>query len=368
MKKRKLTECLYHPFNQNKNNKRWTLLFVGDRGRTITFKRFKGLVVCVALAFMVSSALTFWFYYLYRNTAFEKQKLEHDLDNIRRVVMSLRDEKDILMARLIVTESRAEKAPVSEPDLPVGADGHANAAGPNKELKAEQKEAGESVSVNGFVIYHEPDINTLRVQYKINNTTPKNKPVTGRTVVVIKDNKKNPGNWLTLPAVKLNSGRPSGKKGKYFSISYFKTMRHRVNNQRNPDRFNTAVVYVFSKTGALLAENSFPVGIKLKTIQTSRKPKTKTVRKPKRSRKKSQGGSQPDSLVSGSRSPGEVNLNTPAAKEKKAAPIVDRANEPAPEPATRVVTPPAEENNAPAAPEDKENPDTSDSSGSSPSG
>jgi hypothetical protein len=254
-----------------KRDRRWTLLFIGDRGKTITFSSFKGVVLITICALLVSAVVAGGFYYLYRMEKRKNANLQNDMDNLRQVVTSLRNEKDILMARLVVAESRVEEKlaqeeepqPEQKPVKFSRIDRQAALASTDR-----QTEADSRVAVEDFIVFHEPDINTLRVQYKVVNTGSKEQPVSGKTIVVLKNTDAEQNKWLPLPSVPLVAGKPSGQWGRSFSIYNFRTMRFKVNDQPGPDQFNTATVFVFSLTGDLLLEKDFAVGIKSQTIST----------------------------------------------------------------------------------------------------
>jgi len=254
-----------------KRDRRWTLLFIGDRGKTITFSNFKGVVLTTIGVLLISATVAGGFYYLYQIEKKNNAGLQNDMENLRRVVTSLRNEKDILMARLVVAEYRAEEKLTKE-DKPqpekttvkfTGIDRQAA-----KSSTGSQTDTQLKVAVEDFIVFHEPDINTLRVQYKVINTGSKEQPVSGKTIVVLKNTDAEQNKWLPLPSVPLVAGKPSGQWGRSFSIFNFRTMRFKINDQPGPDQFNTATVFVFSLTGDLLLEKDFAVGIKSQTIST----------------------------------------------------------------------------------------------------
>ena len=259
-----------------KRDRRWTLLFIGDRGKTITFSSFKAVVLTMICVLLISAAVAGGFYYLYQVEKKNNASLQNDMDNLRQVVTSLRNEKDILMARLVVAESRVEET-LAKKDKPqkdksqpeqkavkyASVDRQAT-----KRSTDSQTDNQVTVAVEDFIVFHEPDINTLRVQYKVINTGSKEQPVSGKTIVVLKNTDAEQNKWLPLPSVPLVAGKPSGQWGRSFSIFNFRTMRFKVNDQPGPDQFNTATVFVFSLTGDLLLEKDFAVGIKSQTIST----------------------------------------------------------------------------------------------------
>ncbi len=256
-----------------KRDRRWTLLFIGDRGKTINFSSFKGVVLTAISVLLISAAVAGGFYYLYQIEKKNNTRLQNDMDNLRQVVTSLRNEKDILMARLVVAESRV-KQKISKKTEPQPQPQQKPVKFASMDRRAAKNPSGGEtdtqfkVSVEDFIVFHEPDINTLRVQYKVINIGSKEQPVSGKTIVVLKNTDAEQNKWLPLPSVPLVAGRPSGQFGRSFSIFNFRTMRFKVNDQPGPDQFNTATIFVFSLTGDLLLEKDFAVGIKSQTIST----------------------------------------------------------------------------------------------------
>lgn len=256
-----------------KRDRHWTLLFIGDRKKPIYFKNFKVVVITVILILLITAAVAGGFYYLYQEETRNNDVLQNEMDNLQRVLTSLRNEKEILMARLVVAESRIKEsyAKNDEPEpeteqAPVRLSGVTVRS--NQTAGSDQSEPVFKVDVDDFIVFHEPDINMLRVEYKVRNIGSKEQPVSGKTVVVLKNTDEAQSKWLPLPSVPLVSGKPTGQWGRSFSIFNFRTMRFKVNDQPGPDQFNTATVFVYSLTGDLLLEKDFAVGVKSKRIST----------------------------------------------------------------------------------------------------
>ncbi|MEA3428028.1 MAG: hypothetical protein U9Q84_02165, partial [Thermodesulfobacteriota bacterium] len=99
--------------------------------------------------------------------------------------------------------------------------------------------------------------------FKIVNTSQNAQRVSGHAFVMLKQIEADKKSWLTFPSVPLVSGKPAlFKKGQYFSILRFKIMKFKTGNVTDSEQFKTATVFVFSTTGELLLEKSFPVEIK----------------------------------------------------------------------------------------------------------
>jgi hypothetical protein len=252
-------------------DRRWTLLFLGSRGKTVTFHHFKAAVFTAILVLLASTAVSAWFWYQHRSVRSDNRALREEIENMKQAVASVRDEKDILTARLVVAESRvAELMGKSAPAQKLK-ESQASSKEPVKKPETalsviEKPEPPLNVDVRNFIVYFEPDINTLRVEYKLLNTGRKGNPVSGRTMVIMKEDEKKPDDWLVMPPVPLVDNRPKGNRGKYFSINRFRTVRFKANDQIGPDQYKSAAVFVFSSNGTLLLEKVFPVGIQSKTL------------------------------------------------------------------------------------------------------
>ena len=130
------------------------------------------------------------------------------------------------------------------------------------EAQALKTEEPRKVDVEDFKVFRDAGENLIKVQFKLINTGSDSKPVSGYTFVALKDESDNQENQLVLPRGKLISGKPSRiKNGRYFSILRFKTVKYQLKDLKDPRRFKDAAVMVFTPSGDLLLEKSFPVKI-----------------------------------------------------------------------------------------------------------
>ena len=264
---------------------RWTLLFIGNRGKPITLKRFKGMVLftllflCVVIVF--AAGLFLW----NRNILREKNQLESHLKNIEEQNQELRHERDILLTRLVVAESRvpgnqnsapdnqtAEESPErTEPDTNYAEQSAPLVMATPKPEGQNQTEvqsnsdppgSGLSVAIDNFKLSVRPDNNSLRVQFKLKNTSPHSQHVSGHAIVVLRGEDIQQNQWVALPRISLVGGKPTGsQQGNAFGISNFRIMRFTASRPDSPEKFQTASVYVFTKTGELLLEQDFPANL-----------------------------------------------------------------------------------------------------------
>ncbi|MGD2000125.1 MAG: LysM peptidoglycan-binding domain-containing protein [Desulfobacterales bacterium] len=326
------------------------MVFIGAHSKTIAFNHLKAAVVVTALIILALGGLAGGLVYLYQRAAGDIRTLENKVVELNQAMQSLRDEKDILMARLVLTESisgkkpsrtkpdkrdgksNAEKAALNPPDenetasmvrnsektiyhtvesgdslyaigfrynVSVGQLRRLNHMegdstlhpGDRLVIKSESGEempltdqegpvdqppvetahrltqaagaTGKDIGadVRNFTTVYEMDTKALRVEYVIRNNGSKSQQISGQTVVVLRSEGDSPDSWLVLPPVPLESGKPEGKLGSAFSIYNFRTIRFKVNDQEDADRYKLATVYVFSTDGNLALEKEFPVSI-----------------------------------------------------------------------------------------------------------
>ena len=119
-----------------------------------------------------------------------------------------------------------------------------------------------SVVIEDFSVSAKSGSNSLRVQFKLKNTSLYSQHVSGHAIVVLKGEAIEQKEWLSLPEISLVEGKPTGsQQGKAFGISNFRIMKFRAGKPQFPEKYHTASVYVFAKTGELLLEQDFPLKI-----------------------------------------------------------------------------------------------------------
>ncbi len=279
--------------NQADRHRRWTLLFIGNHGKTITLKRFKGMVLLALLVLVVSIGISAGLFIWNQKIIMEKRDLQVDLKKLNNQIDTLRHDKDILMTRLVLAESRvpeslsgktkksaANKFSNQEQSSFDNDDKANQQAAKKMELPAPKQaepqknnapmESGLSVAIENFQISNRSADNKLKIQFKIKNTSPHSRRVSGHAIVVLKGEQTN---WLPIPWMPLVDGRPRGKqRGHSFGINYFKTMRLSTRSPKFPEKFQTASVYVFTRSGELLLEKGYSVKLppnKLKDTELS---------------------------------------------------------------------------------------------------
>lgn len=272
----------------------WSVMLVGDRGRIIPFRHFKGIaltVCCVSVlllvAFVIMSLL-----YLRQGQALAD--LESELKDAKVQIAKLRDEKDLYLTKLMLTqkqenpEPRQEKASGSlEPQA-----SEPKESKPGSDAKAETKVEKKSTvpakkaetppkpalapkvvwkaDIRRFSVTYDAKLEVLKAQFRIYNTSKPKKRLSGRSVVVFKVQDDPPVKWLPVPRVQLRDGEPTGTRGQVFRVKNYLTMKFRAYRQKIPVAYNTATVFVFSEEGRILASKDF--AFKIATLPPKKKP------------------------------------------------------------------------------------------------
>ncbi len=271
--------------------KRWTLMFIGDHGKIISIKRFKGYAFLLLLLLLLEGFCSVGFYYLYQKTRRSNESLKAAFENMQHQIKSLKDEKDTLMARLVVAEANLDiirnqvdnksaqqvpenihKGSLADENKPAIAIDEKKVgllkASPGTKLEIEdQRDTSQShvplvVAVEDLKVTYELKNKTYEVKFIIRNIQSNSDPIAGYTVVVLRNNDMSPDEGLTFPKVNLVSGRPAGNKmGQYFSIARFKTVQFQTTHQSDPKQYTNAIVFVFDSSKNLLLEKALPIRV-----------------------------------------------------------------------------------------------------------
>jgi hypothetical protein len=286
------------------SDRRWTLLLIGDHGNVISLKHFKAIVIGMGFLFLFAVVFATVIFFQNKGTLEQNRDLKKWFAESEKQIEQLRHEKEILMARLVRAETRVKEnangdrlisqkmkdiqleasapqvAPKSEPaegveekpSVPQAAQ-RAPALEPAPPEK-EEAEPAISVAVENFKVWRESGNRNLNAQFKIKNTSEGTKPlrVAGRAVVVLKGEDLRKAQWLVMPAVGLAGDKPSGKRGKSFSILRFRTMNYTSKAPRFSDQFETATVYVFTNAGELLLEQDFAIKLPSAPVRSADTP------------------------------------------------------------------------------------------------
>ena len=271
-----------------KKSKRWILMFVNDRGRILSFRRFKGLATLSVFLFVAAIGISAGLYFFYDQSVRENRQLKNALAVSRQQIRTLRSDKEKLAARLIVAESRIEailseiepksnkkqtqpEGPPADTDSEAGRSQGSElftqaAKQPVAETPADEPVATVSepkpskVDIEAFSVSRDAERNRVKIQFKIKNIDTQSQPVSGYTFVLLKDDSNDWKNWVIFPEVDMVSGKPKRfKSGRHFSISRFKTVTLDTQGRIPPERIKMATVIVYDRSGKLMLEKNFSI-------------------------------------------------------------------------------------------------------------
>lgn len=300
-----------------KRDRYWSVMLVGDHGRIIPFRRFKGIAISVVGGLVLAVLVIIGLSIVYMLQASTIDELKAAIEESTRQIAKLRDEKDLLLAKIVVNNKMPIKEKKSEPPTSGGTaekeDKNITAKGAPKPEKqtaaaapkpppepkpAPEKKPTQPVQLNAdirrFKIKYQSPQNLLRCDFRIYNTSKPKNALAGRSVVVFKNMDEPPIKWLAVPRVQLADGVPKGKHGKSFKINNYRTMTFKAFGLKPPVRFNAASIYVYTSGGKLLLNREIPINIDV-PAPPPRKP---APPKPTTDQPKAAPGSQPQPATS----------------------------------------------------------------------
>jgi hypothetical protein len=276
------------PGASREDGRRWTVLFIGDHGKVIAFKRVKIVLASAGAAFLLSLAAVCVLAVVNHTLHRRNTELQQGLEASGQAIRDLRHDRDLLTAQAVLVETKMREtlagvnrspAAVREPVAAGAADkappqplpgrpGEASASGksptPSSDPAAVRMpvRTGEGIAAEDLGIRYHRGSNTLELQFKVVNTSPGRKLLNGHAVAVLKGSGLDPTEWTAMPAVGLTKGRPSGRQPGYrFSISHSKAFIRTMPAPRDLPAYDAAILYVFSSEGELLTAREFPVDI-----------------------------------------------------------------------------------------------------------
>jgi hypothetical protein len=270
-------------------------LFINEQGEIVSVDRFKGLFVAVALVMIVMLAIIICFYFLYKGKIKENDSLKKALKTSKQKITVLREEKDVLMVRFVLAESKLRNGKLGTQEKSVeksikNLDDESGSTEANTSAENEEKAFGRAennliikqtaaysestgstdrrvkpeklqvVDIEDLTVLHETDKKELIIKFILRKIAQNSKTVSGRAFVVLKRDNVDQDQWLALPSVPLISGKPSQvKRGQYFSIANFKWIKFERKSQAVTKRFQSVTVFIFATTGELLLEKELAI-------------------------------------------------------------------------------------------------------------
>ncbi len=236
-----------------------TLILLGDDGKVKHIRIIRGMIIALLLVQIVILCSGAYFFSSGMRLVEDKKVMENKLIVAQKNYMTIRDEKDMLMARLVLAESLINKETGGGISKTAATSASASAA----KIPPAPVNSGR-ISITNIIFFHEAGANRLKIQVDLKNNHD-SKQVSGYSFVILKENDIDEAGWLPVPFVSLVSKRPAEiNKGRYFSTAKFTTVNLTTNIRAVPPRFKLATVYLYSVSGELLLEKDFPVSLRVK--------------------------------------------------------------------------------------------------------
>jgi hypothetical protein len=280
------------PHKPKKRKVNWHLLMIGDNGKIFNFQQYKIFAILIILVICLSTASAFYLFYLFQKTHRENKILKESLSESETVVSTLKNENDVLAARLVMAgiapnvenkkdiDSQVDPEPAAElekiPDSDEAIPSH-GPAGKDEETVEEiieekddrveelilKKDSSRSdiVTITNFTAKYESENNRLNLNFKLSNISKHT--VSGYIFIILKNHQMSFDKWLTFPEKFFDSnGLPSNyQSGLHFKISQFKFLKFSAKYIEDLGKSFKADVFIFDENGDLLFNQEFPVEI-----------------------------------------------------------------------------------------------------------
>ena len=263
-----------------KTGGQWSFLFVKENGEIISIDRFKELVITLVVIVAIMFITATGFILLYKSEKGKSENLKKTLKSSEQKIAALQEEKDVLMVRLVLAESRVrdkghdlkENTNGPSPEMPSNESSleeeNAKTDGLEKTAFSEPMDATETVidneisaivNVKNVDIFYDTKNNILNVKFILKKTDASATTVSGRAFVLL-NRDKGEVDPLVIPSVSLSSGKPSQiKRGQYFSITHLKWMNFKKKFQSGIKSFKYLTIFIFSTEGKLLLEKEMAI-------------------------------------------------------------------------------------------------------------
>jgi hypothetical protein len=264
-----------------KGQRYWSVMLVGEHGRVIPFRHFKQIAIAVISLACLSLAALAVIGYLYSRQTETIGNLQREVDALRRQTVQLKDEKDVLHAKLVIDEMQKPPDEVQKPkgkEMTQAAQKAAATPGAPTPAPQESRPAATAspppqptatptptstpmvkwvVELQRFEAQYDAPRELIKLAVRVQNKTATRQTFSGRIVLVLTQAQGTPKRWVSLPSVPLVEGKPTGKNGQAFTVQNYRTMDFKLHKQRPPIDFDTAMVFVFLSDGELVSSKDF---------------------------------------------------------------------------------------------------------------
>ena len=277
----------YRPEHPSYKETRWHLLRVEKNGSLKPFVHLRGVVMVVAGLILAMAGAIGWLLIEWLDVRGTLLVSRESVSRQSQVIESIKHEKEGVLARLAIAESKLkaavssppvkketespvlkkeEKAPVKNKSQPAVTLETPPEEAPSQVIKATGKSPApddtdmdtviEKITADNLFVCASPEDTSLNVEFKVINMGTRKEPVSGHAFVILKDAHAEQDLWLVVPRAMLMDGRPVQSKGQRFRIYNYRTIKFKVPHE-NPSLFVQATIFIFKHTGELIFERDF---------------------------------------------------------------------------------------------------------------
>lgn len=236
-----------------KRSQRWDMFFVADDGKMFVIKKFKWFLrICAFLFVAMLISLSVCIFLLVKSEL-SRSDYKKELNLAKLKIGELTQAKEYLEAqRVIMLDNKSSE-------------NTSNLLQGKETSDVNQTEVMEKTLSAGKVFMSKrQDNNQYKVRFRLANLTSQDKPVNGYVFLILK--KFDGSIDRTIPNVNLINEKPAEyRKGQYFSISRFKTVRFNFNRTTAPESYKECNILAYSLTGRLLLEKRYSIKVELTT-------------------------------------------------------------------------------------------------------
>lgn len=297
---REIAKSKPKPFRKNRKIK---ILIVDDFGKVISGNHIKIVLIVLSFISIVTFLTSTWLFYHYSILSRQTGSTKGRLLLAEKKINELTDEKEVLMARLVIlgkdpgvkkilekaerplsndlegkktiaTKLQDIKPMTSDPPDILDEEKQSSSKGAEKEKTtgnpgigltapaatetqniAETNTVNKTISIEKFAVIRNKAGKDLLVRFDIRNVSKDQGDISGRIFTILRPDTDIEDQWLIVPAVGLKNGVPlESQKGQYFSIAHFKPVKFRIKSEINPDFYKKASIFIFNSDGMLIFE------------------------------------------------------------------------------------------------------------------
>nr|WP_320191869.1 hypothetical protein [uncultured Desulfobacter sp.] len=300
---REIAQIKPAPYTMRKES---CILIIDAFGEIRSGSFLKVLIYIFLVISLIGGLGTAGFYWFYAKANSRNLQLISSQDANKKKIERLTNEKEILMARLVMTGNATElealtrvgklgqDAPKKEkrsgmkgkkesldvlsvdiaPDSKIAEE--EDIVSDNKGAAESESQAAEhadppiqqspdelsNVGIGSFSFSSGRHADELIVRFNVRNTTKKSKEISGRIFCVLKPTGATPDKWVVAPKGSvMKKGVPGPyKQGQYFSISSYKPVQFTIKTKTPLKDFSDTSIFIFDETEKLLFKTTIDTG------------------------------------------------------------------------------------------------------------